>query len=109
MAGLWRNNPKTREGKYPIVLRRDGSVVKDRYFVLLLKDPAAAAALRAYAVAAEHCGMDPEYVAQVREMAAQAEAEAIHADKPSEPDGPPERIDDPVTLAWAREHSCPGS
>lgn len=30
MSGLWRNNPNTPEGKYPVVLRRDGTPLTAR-------------------------------------------------------------------------------
>lgn len=51
MARLWKHNPETPEGKY-LVLRRDGTVPMWPSFVLGAADPAAAAALRAYAEAA---------------------------------------------------------
>ena len=47
--GLWRNDPETSEGKYPIVLRRDGTVLPGPYFVICSRDPCAAAAFAAYA------------------------------------------------------------
>lgn len=113
MPGIWRNNPHTSEGKYPIVLRRDGTPLSARYFVLVLKDPAAEAALIAYADAAEKAGMDPEYVKDVRALASDAgyeHARAVAEDaKKPDPDAPPHRKDDPATLAWARSLKCPGS
>lgn len=48
LAGLFRENPKTPEGKY-LVKRRDGSVVEWPSFVLGARDPIAEIALRAYA------------------------------------------------------------
>jgi hypothetical protein len=113
MAGLWRRNPKTPEGKYPIVLRRDGTPLESRYFVLVLKDPAASAALAAYADAAEKHGMDPEYVKDIRSLASDAEYEheramAVDLKKP-DPDKPPHRQDNPIVLAWARSIKSPGS
>lgn len=112
MSGLRRNDPATPEGKYPIVLRRDGTPLEARYFVLALKDPAAEVALREYANEAERRGYDQQYVADVRRLAAECggeRAKAHEAKKPADPDAPPHRKDDPAVLAWARSIGCPGS
>lgn len=114
MSGLWRRNPKTPEGKYPVVLRRDGTPLRSRYFVIALKDPAAPTALRAYAQAAEALGMDKEYVADIRWLVEEAECEVVKArdpksgGTPADPTAPPHRTDDPVVLAWARSIGNPG-
>lgn len=114
MSGIWRFDPATPEGKYPIVLRRDGSVVKRRNFVLVLDDPGAGPALRAYADAHEQNGSDPAFVQGARLLAVEAER-LVEADKArqggpiSNPDAPPDREDDPVVLAWARSVGSPGS
>jgi hypothetical protein len=108
MAGLWRNDPATPEGKYPIALRRDGSAMDSRFIVLALKDPCVPAALYAYAGEAERLGMDPQYVRDFRHLAAEAQRERAKDPKPSDPDAPKHRIDDPVVLAWARSIGCPG-
>lgn len=105
--GLWRNYPTTGEGKYPIVLRRDGSVLTSRYLVITLRDPAAAAAFRVYADEAERRGFAPQYVADMRALAVEAEVEA--AASPGDPDQPPHRTDSPAILAWARSLRCPGA
>jgi hypothetical protein len=68
MARLWRNTEGTREGKF-LVLRRDGTVPEWPYLVIGAKDPAAPAALRAYAHAAERLGFDPVYIADIRTLA----------------------------------------
>lgn len=68
LAGLWRKNPKTPEGKY-LVMRRDGTVPEWPNFVIGAKDPCAPAALRAYADDAEVLGLNPEYVGDVRKLA----------------------------------------
>ncbi len=109
MGGLWRKNTETKEGKYPIVLRRDGSVLGGPYFVIAFRDPCAAEAFTAYADAAEKQGLSPEYVSDIREMA--EEAERIAADDPGDPDASRHRKDDPLLLAWAREahHKAHGS
>ena len=107
MTGLMRYNSKTPEGKYPIVLRRDGTAVKDECFVLLLKDPCAAAALRTYANKAAELNLDPAYVKSVRRLAGDASDENFDktwetmAKKP-DPDKGCSRTDDPVLLALAR-------
>ena len=81
-----------------LVVRRDGSVPKWPKFVLGARDPAAPAAMRAYAEQAEKLGMEPEYVSMVHEMADQFER--YRADKgPGDPDAPPlERSDDAAVV-----------
>lgn len=101
MAGLWRNNPETPEGKY-LVKRRDGTVPQWPYFVIGGCDPAAPAALRRYADEAERLGMDAAYVTDIRNM-------AIHFEEwreevgDGDPDAPRHRKDDPVTIAEMRK------
>ena len=101
MAGLWANDPETPEGKYPIVLRRDGTALATPYIVMTLRDPCAPATFRAYADEAERQGLDPQYVADFRELARKAETvrKRIGA---GDPDAPRHRKDDPIVLAWAR-------
>jgi hypothetical protein len=100
MAGLWRNNPDTKEGKY-LVKRRDGTVPRWPWFVLGAADPAAPVALRAYADEAERLGMDPVYVADVRAMASGFEEWWFNNDA-GDPDAPRHRVDDPATVAEMR-------
>lgn len=114
MATLWRRDEATKEGKYPIVLRRDGKPVTDRHFVMLLRDPCVAAALRAYAEEASRRGLDEEWVADVVRLAQESDeisAAAMQDEtrKKPDPDKPPHRKDDPATLAWARSIGCPSS
>jgi len=99
MSGLWRNNKDTPEGKYPIVLRRDGSVIDTPYFVLLERDPAFIDAMTAYADYHERLGSDESFVSDIR-----AWVNHVKANKPSpgDPDAPRHRKDDPHTIAWAR-------
>lgn len=109
---LWRNNPETPEGKYPIVLRRDGTPLESRYIVMVLKDPAVEAALIAYAKKAAELGYDSELVQDIRVLSDQCERErerAAASSKPADPDAAPHRKDDPVVLAWARSIGSPGS
>lgn len=96
MAGLHRNNPTTKEGKY-CVTRRDGTVPDWPFFVVAASDPAAPAALAAYADAAAGAGMDPAYVADVRALAAEF-AEWRKANRTGDPDAPGHRTDDPATI-----------
>jgi len=103
MAGLQRNEYK--RGKYPIVLRRDGTVLQPEYFVLVLKDPGAPFALRAYADAAELVGMAPEYVEDIRKLAVHADGcvrqDAIRKEGPTaDPDGAPHRPECPDMVQW---------
>ena len=110
MAKLWRDNPETPEGKYPIVLRRDGTPLESRYIVMVLKDPCTAAALNAYANKAQELGLGPEYVASMYNLAHDAEQAALEdAGKTSDPDAPRHRKDNPTVLLWAQSLGCPGS
>jgi len=96
MARLWRNTDGVREGKY-LVLRRDGTVPAWPYFVIGAADPAAVAALTAYADAAEELNMDPEFVADIHGLASQFDAwRQQHST--GDPDAPPHRTDDPAVI-----------
>ena len=100
MAGLWRNNKETPEGKY-LVKRRDGTIPEWPSFVIGAKDPAAPEALRSYARAAFQLGMDPEYCAEVMGMAEQFEQyRAEHGT--GEPDSGHDVIDDFDTVVEMR-------
>lgn len=100
MAGLWRYGDKAPEGKY-LVTRRDGSVPEWPNMVFGAKDPAAPAALRAYADEAQRLGYDPAFVADVRRLADEFEAYRAAAGT-GDPDAPPHRKDDPETVAKMR-------
>lgn len=100
MARLWRNRPETPEGKYPILLRRDGTPVEKPFFSILAGDKAGAAALRAYADKAQELGYDPEMVADVRGLADQYER---YTQGHSDPDAPPHRKDNPIVILWAQD------
>ncbi|MCP4897871.1 MAG: hypothetical protein GY906_12940 [bacterium] len=106
---LFRNTEENPEGKYPIVLRRDGTPLKARYFVMALKDPCVEDALRAYASRAKEEGMAEEYVADIEALADEALQENFLYGNTTDPDAPKHREDDPAILAWARENGCPGS
>lgn len=100
MAGVWKNAEATREGKFPIVLRRDGSVVDWPHFVLGFRDPCTPAALRAYALAADLRGLDPRYAEDVLALASEAARwREEHGD--GDPDAPRHRVDDPGVIEWA--------
>jgi hypothetical protein len=101
MAGIWRNNPETQEGKY-LVQRRDGTVPSWPWFVLGGRDPAAPAALMAYAWEADRLGMDPQYVADVRALA-ETFKNWEDTEGPGDPDGPKHRVDDPEIIAKMRK------
>lgn len=96
-AGLWRFDRATPEGKY-LVKRRDGTTVEWPSFVIGAKDPAAPAALRAYANQAEVLGFNQRYVDDVRKLASEFEKyRAIHGT--GDPDRGRHRKDDPATIA----------
>ena len=86
------NDDSFKGGKY-LVLRRDGTQPEWPYFVIGAKDPAAPHGLRAYASAAESLGIDPQYVADVRDLADRFEVfRATHGegdpDAPKHPEAP---------------------
>lgn len=97
MAGLWN--------KY-LVQRRDGTVPEWPYFVLGAADPAASVGLRAYATAAEMCGMDPQYVADIRDMANDWVQWRVDHDSGDPPDAPCHRQDDPAIIALMPGHGA---
>ncbi len=97
LAGLWRNNPETSEGKY-LVKRRDGTVVEWPNFVLGAKDPAAPTALRAYASAASRLGMNSEFIDDVFALADSFERYRLEHGE-GDPDRGRHRKDDPSTVA----------
>jgi len=107
---LWRKSEKTREGKY-LVMRRDGTVPTWPSFVLGARDPAAPAALRAYAAAAEKMQRnvadgnsiyDPEYIEDIRDLADEFER-YCKAHGNGDPSAPPHRKDDPATIEKMKE------
>lgn len=101
MPGLWRNNDNACEGKY-LVQRRDGTVPEWPFFVIAATDPAAPAALHAYADAASMYGMDYEYSRDIHELAAEfVRWRREHG--AGDPDAPPHRIDNPEIIAKMRE------
>lgn len=101
MARLWKNTDTTAEGKY-LVQRRDGTVPNWPFFVMAASDPAAPAALRAYARAAAEEGMDPAYVDDIWTLA--EEFEAWRAQQGSgDPDAPRHRVDDPAIIELMRQ------
>ena len=99
-AGLWRNNPETREGKY-LVKRRDGTIPEWPSFVIGAKDPCAQAALEAYADKAAELGFNDTYVCDVRLMSREFECYRL-AVGAGDPDRGRHRKDDPATIAEMR-------
>lgn len=96
MSGLWRNREETKEGKY-LVKRRDGTVPEWPSFILGARDPAAPAALRAYADKAAQLGFDSVYILEVLELADEFE-NYRNTHGSGDPDAPPHRKDDPETV-----------
>jgi hypothetical protein len=97
MAGLFSKNPATPGGKY-LLQRRDGTVPPWPFFVMAASDPAAPAGIRAYADEAERLGMDPQYIADLRQL---ADEFPVWRDMngTGDPDAPAHRTDDPATIA----------
>lgn len=100
MPGLWKNQEGTREGKY-LVQRRDGTVPPWPWFVLGASDPAAVAALNAYAAKADELGYDAEYVNDVRALAMDYERWRLDNGQ-GDADAPRHRTDDPEIVAKMR-------
>lgn len=99
---IWAKTDEFSEGKF-LVVRRDGTVPNWPHFVLGARDPASVPALNAYADAAEKLGLDPAFVASVRELAADFLAYRYeHGD--GDPDSGPHRDDNrDVILAMRRQ------
>lgn len=100
--GLWRYGG-IAGGKY-LVQRRDGTIPDWPYFVIGAKDPAAPAALLAYASEAEALQLNPTYVHDVRKLADEFALYRVeHGD--GDPDAKPHRADDPATIARMKNAS----
>ena len=97
---IWAKTKEFSEGKF-LVVRRDGSVPAWPHFVLGARDPVTPVALRAYADEAARIGYDPEYVASLRELAADFDAYRL-AEGPGDADAAPHRSDDPNVLRVMR-------
>lgn len=97
---IWAKTKEFSEGKF-LVVRRDGTAPHWPHFVLGARDPAAVPALNAYADACEKLGLDPEFVASVRELAVDFLAYRYNQGD-GDPDAPPHRKDDPRVIAAMR-------
>jgi hypothetical protein len=86
---IWR---KIMRGCKFLVVRRDGTVPVWEWFVLGSRDPAASAALRAYAAEGRRLGFDEEYCASIDELASDFERER-EARGSGNPDAGPHRTD----------------
>jgi hypothetical protein len=101
MHGLWRDDPRTPEGKY-LVKRRDGTIPEWPHFTIGAKDPCAPAALRAYAEEARSRGLTAGYADAVERLANEfATYREAHGD--GDPDRGRHRMDDPETVAQMRQ------
>lgn len=97
LAGLWRRNPETPEGKY-LVKRRDGTIPEWPSLVIGAKDPCARAAIHKLAEEAERLGFHAQYVSDMHELAEEFEHyRLIHGS--GDPDRGRHRKDDPATIA----------
>lgn len=97
---IWAKTDEFSEGKF-LVVRRDGSVPHWPQFVLGARDPAASAALRAYADTAELMNFEPEYVASIRELAEDFDTYRF-AQGEGDPEAPPHRTDNPDVIRAMR-------
>lgn len=87
-----------------LVVRRDGTVPEWPYLVIGARDPAAPAALRAYAEEAERLGFDPELTSDIRGQAGDFERyRAEHGD--GDPDAGPHRPEDLAVTSRIRAGS----
>lgn len=102
LAGLVRDDEKTREGKY-LVKRRDGTVVEWPNFVLGARDPHSIAALLAYADSIEQDpDVHPDFPARLRRLADEFnEYRAEHG--AGDPTRGIHRKDDPATIEEMRK------
>jgi hypothetical protein len=103
---VWAKTAEFSEGKF-LVTRRDGTTPEWPHFVIGARDPAAPQALMAYADQAEAEGMDPEFCASVRDLAADF-AEYRMEQGTGDPDAPPHRTDNPVVLEMMRHEFSVG-
>lgn len=97
---IWAKTKEFSEGKF-LVVRRDGTVPVWPHFVLGARDPASAAALRAYALVAGERGYDPDFVSSVFELADDFDRyRAEHGE--GDADAAPHRTDNPDVIAAMR-------
>lgn len=99
---IWAKTKEFNEGKF-LVVRRDGTVPDWPHFVLGARDPAAPAALRAYADAASKAGLDAEYVSSIFDLADDFDRYRAAAGE-GDADAAPHRTDDPAVITAMREH-----
>lgn len=105
---VWAKTQEFSEGKF-LVVRRDGTIPAWPHYVLGARDPAAPAALRAYADEAQHltetgeANYDQEYIASLRELADDFDRYRESAGN-GDPDAPPHRKDDPAVIAAMTGH-----
>lgn len=112
MTGLFRDNPKTPEGKY-LVKRRDGTVPEWPSFVIGAADPFVIDALRAYAAAvrrvcimdepkATSLGVSLEFANRIDRLADEFSSWWL-SHKEGDPGMGPHRKDDPATIEEMRK------
>lgn len=101
---IWAKTKEFFEGKF-LVVRRDGSIPHWPHFVLGARDPAAPAALLAYAKECKALGLDAEYVASILELE-QDFIDYRAAQGEGDPDAPPHRKDDEAVILAMRGHSA---
>ncbi len=105
MPGFARRKSGKVKEKY-LVMRRDGSVPAWPWFVLGGRDPAAPAALAAYADECERLGMDAEYVKDLRARALEFIETQVKVGR-GDPDRSSQAADDPLVVAKLGEAEAP--
>jgi hypothetical protein len=99
---IWAKTKEFSEGKF-LVVRRDGSIPLWPHFVLGARDPAAPAAIRAYAATCAGNGLDPEYVASLLELADDFDAYRLKEGN-GDADAAPHRKDDHEVVMAMQGH-----
>lgn len=101
LIGLWRQDPTHKEGKFPVIFRRDGTIPHWPWFVLGARDPAAPHALREYAKKCRELKMDEKYCYDLEQEATRFEEYRTSYGN-GDPDAGPHRKDNQTILMLAR-------
>jgi hypothetical protein len=98
---IWVKTRDYREGKF-LVVRRDATVPHWPHFVLGARDPAAPAALLAYAEKARELGYEPEFCDSVVELATEDFPKYLAQHGAGDPGAPPHRKDNQFVIKAMR-------
>jgi hypothetical protein len=97
---IWAKTKEFFEGKF-LVVRRDGTIPAWPHFVLGAREPAAPAAIAAYAMEAKRLGLDPAFVTSLYELASDFEKYRLEHGE-GDPDAAPHRKDADDVIAAMR-------